>query len=131
MLLEKKVDYNIRRRRHDRRLPDSVTGLRCPTSPSRPSKLLVYAIGLAGGLVPGPGLNWRCATCCTTPLLTCASWSATRKASVLGVIPTYDKEQMDVSRLVVDKNPKSAISGGHPLHPHQPGLHQLGQVRSG
>ena len=32
------------------------------------------------------------------------------KASVLGVIPTYTKEEMSVSRLVVDKNPKASVS---------------------
>ena len=31
-------------------------------------------------------------------------------ASVLGVIPTYEKEKMAVSKLVVDRNPKSALS---------------------
>ena len=45
------------------------------------------------------------------------------KASVLGVIPTYDKEKLNVSRLVVDKNPKVVGIRGYPLHSDQPGLY--------
>ncbi|WP_133271601.1 GumC family protein [Hymenobacter radiodurans] len=80
-----------------------------PSQPISPVRAMVYAIGLAGGIVLGLGLiavrYFLHDTVTNTREL-----ERMTSAAVLGVIPTYDKEKMTVSKLVVDKNPKSAIS---------------------
>ncbi|SMB95988.1 capsular exopolysaccharide family [Hymenobacter roseosalivarius DSM 11622] len=80
-----------------------------PSEPISPVRAMIYAIGLAGGIVLGLGLiairYFLHDTVTNTREL-----ERMTSASLLGVIPTYDKEKMMVSKLVVNKNPKSAIS---------------------
>ena len=78
-------------------------------APIFPNKLIVYAVGLAGGVLLGLGLIAARYFMHNT-ITNVRELERNTKASVLGIIPTYDKEKMEVSRLVVDKNPKSAIS---------------------
>ncbi|RZK18864.1 MAG: hypothetical protein EOO56_15305, partial [Hymenobacter sp.] len=80
-----------------------------PGEPISPVRLLVYAIGLAGGLVLGLGLIATRYLLHNTVTGVQELERGTR-AAVLGVIPTYEKEKLEVSRLIVDKNPKSSVS---------------------
>ena len=80
-----------------------------PAAPVFPNKLIVYAVGLAGSLMLGLGLI-AVRYFMHNTITNVRELERSTKASVLGIIPTYDKEKMEVSRLVVDKNPKSAIS---------------------
>ena len=80
-----------------------------PGVPISPVKLMVYAVGLAVGIMLGVALiGVRYLMHNTVTSL--RELERNTSVPVLGVIPTYDKEKMAVSRLVVDKNPKSAIS---------------------
>ncbi|UYZ62811.1 GumC family protein [Hymenobacter weizhouensis] len=80
-----------------------------PSIPISPRRLMVYAIGLAAGVVLGLGLIAARYLLHNT-VTNVAELERNTQAPVLGVIPTYEKEKMVVSKLVVDKNPKSAIS---------------------
>lgn len=80
-----------------------------PNEPISPKRLLIYAIGLAGGLVLGLGLIAGRYLLHNT-VASVGELERNTKAAVLGVIPTYTKEAMEVSRLVVDKNPKASVS---------------------
>ncbi|QNF33158.1 polysaccharide biosynthesis tyrosine autokinase [Adhaeribacter swui] len=108
MLMDKKVEFGIAQAGT---VPDFqiLAPASRPTAPIYPSKLLVYGIGLAGGLFLGLGLiagrYLLHNTITSLPELERGSLAA-----VLGVIPRYRKEKLPISKLIVDKNPKSAIS---------------------
>jgi tyrosine-protein kinase Etk/Wzc len=108
MLLEKKVEYNIKNAgtTADFQILSPAYAPDAPISPVRP---LVYAIGIAGGLLLSLGLIATRYLMHNT-VTSVGELERNTKASVLGVIPTYEKEKMNVSRLVVDKNPKSSVS---------------------
>jgi tyrosine-protein kinase Etk/Wzc len=78
---------------------------------------LVYAIGLAGGLLLSLGLIATRYLMHNT-ITSVGELERNSNVSVLGVIPTYEKEKLPVSRMVVDKNPR-----GYSLYPHQFGLY--------
>ena len=80
-----------------------------PRAPISPVRTMVYAIGLASGIVLGLGLV-AVRYFLHDTVTNVRELERMTSASLLGVIPTYDKEKMSVSKLVVDKNPKSAIS---------------------
>ncbi|RYE90573.1 MAG: hypothetical protein EOO37_02650 [Cytophagaceae bacterium] len=80
-----------------------------PSAPISPVQALVYAIGLASGLVLGLGLIATRYLLHNT-VTSVQELERNTRASVLGVIPTYEKEKLEVSRLIVDKNPKSSVS---------------------
>ena len=107
-LMEKKVDFNIAKAGT---IPDFqiLSPASPPAEPISPVRLLVYAIGLAGGLFLGLGLIGVRYLMHNT-VSSARELERSTPASVLGVIPTYDKEKMEVSRLIVDKSSKSAIS---------------------
>jgi len=108
MLMEKKVEYNIQ---NSGTTPDFqiLSPAFAPDAPISPVKLLVYAIGVASGLILGLGLIATRYLLHNT-ITSIQELERNTKASVLGVIPTYEKEKLEVSRLVVDKNPKSSVS---------------------
>jgi len=108
MLLEKKVEFNIKNAGTTADF-QILSPAYAPEEPISPKKLLVYAIGLAGGLILGLGLIGARYLMHNT-ITSVNELERNTKASVLGVIPSYDKEQMNISRLVVDKNPKSSVS---------------------
>ncbi|RZK35787.1 MAG: hypothetical protein EOO61_11385, partial [Hymenobacter sp.] len=108
MLLEKKVEYNIKNAGTTADF-QILSPAYAPDAPISPVKFLVYAIGLAGGLVLSLGLIAARYLMHNT-ITSVNELERNTKASVLGVIPTYDKEKLNVSRLVVDKNPKSSVS---------------------
>ncbi|RDC64997.1 polysaccharide biosynthesis tyrosine autokinase [Adhaeribacter pallidiroseus] len=108
MLMDKKVEFGIARAGT---VPDFqiLAPASRPAAPIYPNRLLVYGIGLAGGLFLGLGLiagrYLLHNTITSLPELERSSFAA-----VLGVIPRYKKEKLPISKLIVDKNPKSAIS---------------------
>jgi tyrosine-protein kinase Etk/Wzc len=108
MLLEKKVEYNIKNAGTTADF-QILSPAYAPDVPISPIKLLVYAIGLAGGLLLSLGLIATRYLMHNT-ITGVNELERSTKASVLGVIPTYEKEKLNVSRLVVDKNPKSSVS---------------------
>ena len=108
MLLEKKVEYNIKNAGTTADF-QILSPASSPDAPISPVKFLVYSIGLAGGLLLSLGLIAARYLMHNT-ITSVNELERNTKASVLGVIPTYDKEKLNVSRLVVDKNPKSSVS---------------------
>lgn len=108
MLMDKKVEFGIARAGT---VPDFqiLSPASRPSSPIYPNKLLVYGIGLASGLFLGLGLIAGRYLLHNT-ITSLSELERNTQAAVLGVVPRYNKEKLPVSRLVVDKNPKSAIS---------------------
>jgi len=108
MLMDKKVEFNIAKAGTT---PDFqiLSPANLPGAPISPVKLMVYAIGLACGIVLGLALI-AVRYFMHNTITNVREVERATSASVLGVIPTYDKEKMAVSKLIVDKNPKSAIS---------------------
>ncbi len=107
-LMDKKVSYQISKAGTT---PDFqvLANPSTPGSPIYPEKFIVYLIGLAIGIVMSLGLvAGRYFSHNTVTNLRELETHA--QATVLGVIPTYTKEKMLISRMVIDKNPKSAIS---------------------
>jgi len=80
-----------------------------PVAPIKPDKIMVYAIGLASGLFLGIGLIAARYFMHNT-ITNLGEVERNTKAPVLGVVPRYTKEKLLVSKLIVHKNPKSAIS---------------------
>ena len=80
-----------------------------PSEPVEPQKLLILGIGLVVGLI-------FCLFFIAIKYLLHNKISSHKELErlisvpVLGIIPHYKKEKLSVSQLVVDKNPKSAIS---------------------
>ncbi|HEX8656800.1 MAG TPA: GNVR domain-containing protein, partial [Hymenobacter sp.] len=107
-LMDRKVQFNIEKAGTTADF-QILSPASPPAAPISPNRLLVYAIGLAGGLFMGLGLITVRYFMHNT-ISNVRELERNTRASVLGIIPTYDKEKMEVSRLVVDKNPKSAIS---------------------
>jgi capsular exopolysaccharide synthesis family protein len=107
-LLQKQIDYEITNAGTN---PDFqvLSSASAPADPISPKRLLVYAIGFASGLVLGIGLIAGRYLLHNT-VTSVGELERNTKAAVLGVIPTYTKEAMEVSRLVVDKNPKASVS---------------------
>lgn len=108
MLMGKKVDYNIQKAgtTADFQILFPASEPQVPISPVR---LIVYAVGLAGGLFLGLGLI-AVRYLLHNTITNIRELEHSTQAAVLGIIPTYGKEKMEVSRLVVNDNPKSAIS---------------------
>jgi capsular exopolysaccharide synthesis family protein len=80
-----------------------------PRSPISPNKIMIYMIGAGAGLVV-------CLLIVFLKYLLYNTVSTQRDiekittAPILGVIPAYTREKMPTSRLIIDKNPKAAIS---------------------
>ena len=108
MLFDKKIEFNIMKAGNTADF-QILSPASPPAEPIFPNKLIVYAAGLAGGLLLGLGLI-AVRYFMHNTITNVRELERNAKAAVLGIIPTYDKEKMEVSRLVVDKNPKSAIS---------------------
>ena len=108
MLMDKRVEFNIEKAGTTADF-QILSPASPPMAPIFPNRLIVYAVGLAGGVLLGLGLI-AVRYLMHNTITNVRELERSSKASVLGIIPTYDKEKMEVSRLVVDKNPKSAIS---------------------
>ncbi|WP_048826159.1 GumC family protein [Hymenobacter sp. DG25B] len=108
MLMDKKVEFSIAKAGTT---PDFqiLSPASAPLEPISPVRMIVYAIGLAGGIVLGLGLV-AVRYFMHNTITSSRELENNCIAPVLGIIPTYDKEKLAVSKLIVDKNPKSAIS---------------------
>jgi len=107
-LINKRLDFNIAKAgtTADFQILQPAS---LPTEPIKPDKLMVYAIGLASGLFLGIGLIAARYFMHNT-ITNLGEVERNAKAPVLGVVPRYTKEKLHFSKLIVDKNPKSAIS---------------------
>jgi uncharacterized protein involved in exopolysaccharide biosynthesis len=96
-LIDRKMDFNIQQAGTTPEF-QILSPASPPSEPISPVRLLVYAIGLAGGLVLGLGLIATRYLMHNT-ITGIGELERGTRASVLGVIPTYDKEKLEVSRL--------------------------------
>ncbi len=78
-------------------------------NPIYPKKIFIYISGLGIGIFLGISLI-AIRYLLNDTISTQKELERSLHASMLGGIPEYSKEKMEVSKLVVDKNPKSAIS---------------------
>ncbi|WMJ72714.1 polysaccharide biosynthesis tyrosine autokinase [Cytophagaceae bacterium ABcell3] len=108
LLMEKKAEFGIAKAGN---VPNFV--LLSPASvqeaPIFPNKLLFYIAGIALGLFLGISLIIVRYILHNT-ITTQKELEAAVKAPVLGGVPVYKKEKLGVSKLIVHKSPKSAIS---------------------
>ncbi|TGD81447.1 GumC family protein [Hymenobacter wooponensis] len=108
LMMDKTLEYNIARAGITADF-QVLSPANLPGAPIAPVRTMVYAIGLAVGLVLGIGLI-AVRYLLHNTVTNVGELERNTSSPVLGVIPTYDKEKMSVSKLIVDKNPKSAIS---------------------
>lgn len=108
MLLERKAEFGINQASI---VPDfqvlAPAGL--PQDPISPVQSKIYIIGIAIGFVFGIGLVVARYALDDT-IINHRDLERSVVAPLLGAIPTYHKERMDVSQLVVDRYPKSSVS---------------------
>jgi capsular exopolysaccharide synthesis family protein len=108
LMMDKTLEYNIARAGITADF-QVLSPANLPNAPIAPVRTMVYAIGLAAGLVLGLGLI-AVRYLLHNTVTNVGELERNTSSPVLGVIPTYDKEKMSVSKLIVDRNPKSAIS---------------------
>ena len=80
-----------------------------PSDPIFPNALIIYGIGAVSGIILSLffiGIRYLL----HNKISSLHELENLSKAPVLGVVPFYNNEKMNVSKLVIDKNPKSAIS---------------------
>ncbi|SES84701.1 GumC family protein [Hymenobacter actinosclerus] len=107
MMLDKRIEFGISMA--GATADFQILSPASPAIPISPVKFIIYAIGLAAGIVLGLGLI-AVRYLLHNTVTNIRELERNTHAPVLGVIPTYDKEKMAVSKLVVDRNPKSALS---------------------
>ncbi len=108
MLIEKRVEFGIQKAGT---VPEFVTlaTASLPKASIYPIRNIVYGIGLLLGMIFSV-LFVVVRYFLQDTVLTQKDLERMTSAPVLGAIPKYVKEELDVSRLVVNKNPKSALS---------------------
>lgn len=108
LLMEKKAEFGIAKAGT---VPNFVVlaPATIPETPIFPNKIFLYMTGGGIGLFLGVLLIFFRYFLHNT-ISTQKELEKVVKAPVLGGIPEYTKENLEVSKLVVDKNPKSAIS---------------------
>ena len=107
-LMDKKVEYGISKAGTVADF-QILSPASLPGAPISPDRMIIYAIGLAGGLMLGIGLIAGRYFMHNT-ITSVGEIERNTKAAVLGVVPHYTREKFPVSKLIVDKNPKSVIS---------------------
>jgi capsular exopolysaccharide synthesis family protein len=107
-LMEKMIDFNIQKAGTTADF-QILSPASLPGAPIFPIKLMVYAIGLAVGAMLGLGLVAGRYLLHNT-VTNIRELERNSVAPVLGIVPSYEKEKLSVSKLIVDKNPKSSIS---------------------
>ena len=107
-LMDKKVEFGIAKAGTT---PDFqiLSHASLPSEPISPNPIIIYAIGLGAGLFLGIGLIAGRYFLHNT-VTNLREMERALNVPVLGVVPTYSKEKLSTSKMVVDKNPKSAIS---------------------
>ncbi|MDB5261811.1 MAG: polysaccharide biosynthesis tyrosine autokinase, partial [Adhaeribacter sp.] len=107
-LMDKKVEYGISKAGTVADF-QILSPASLPGSPISPDRMIVYAIGLASGLMLGIGLIAGRYFMHNT-VTSVSEIERNTRAAVLGVVPHYTREKLPISKLIVDKNPKSVIS---------------------
>lgn len=107
-LMQSKAEFEIARAGTvtDFKILSSAT---LPSSPIYPNVLVIYGIGAVSGIVLCfffIGIRYLL----HNKISSLNELERLSQASILGVVPYYRKEKMDTSRLIVNRNPKSAIS---------------------
>ena len=107
-LMQSKAEFEIARAGTvtDFKILSSAT---LPNDPIYPNVLIVYGIGAVSGIILSLlflGIGYLL----HNKISSLHELEGLSKAPVLGVVPYYDGEKMKVSKLVIDKNPKSAMS---------------------
>lgn len=107
-LMQSKAEFEIARAGTvtDFKILSSAT---LPSNPIYPNVLIIYGIGIVSGFVFSfffIGFRYLL----HNKISSLNEVERLSKAPVLGVVPYYKHEKMNVSKLIVDKNPKSAIS---------------------
>jgi len=80
-----------------------------PQNPVSPNRLIIYGLGLVSGLlfsllfVSGRYIMHN-------KITSIGELERLTPLPILGMVPQYTKEKMEVSRLIIDKNPKSPVS---------------------
>jgi capsular exopolysaccharide synthesis family protein len=108
MFIEKKAEFEIAKAGT---IPNFqiLAPANLPTVPLIPQKGSVYSTWIIIGVISGIGLIIVRYLLQDT-IVTQKELESNSTAPVLGIIPVYSKEKLRIARLVVDKNPKSAIS---------------------
>lgn len=107
-LMQSKAEFEIARAGTvtDFKILSSAT---TPGSPIFPNVLIIYGIGAVSGIILSLlflGIRYLL----HNKISSLPELEGLSKAPVLGVVPFYGTEKMKVSKLVIDKNPKSAMS---------------------
>jgi tyrosine-protein kinase Etk/Wzc len=108
LLMEKKAEYGIAKAGM---VPNFVilAAARIHSDPISPNRLFIYLTGLGFGLLFSFIMIFIRYVVDNT-ITSHKDLEKGLKAPILGIIPLYEKEKMEVSRLIVDKNPKSGVS---------------------
>lgn len=107
-LMQSKAEFEIARAGTvtDFKILSSAT---LPNDPIYPNVLIIYGIGAVSGIILSLlflGIRYLL----HNKISSLHELETLSKAPVLGVVPFYDSEKMKISKLVIDKNPKSAMS---------------------
>ncbi|GJM28622.1 MAG: tyrosine protein kinase [Cyclobacteriaceae bacterium] len=80
-----------------------------PDAPVFPNKLIIYGLGIVSGLIFSflfVGVRYALHNKITSQ----SELERITTLPILGVVPRYLKEKLDLSKLIIDKNPKSPVS---------------------
>ena len=80
-----------------------------PNAPVSPNRLIIYGLGMVSGLIFSllfVGIRYAL----HNKIASQTELEQITSLPILGVVPRYDKEKMDLSKLIIDKNPKSPVS---------------------
>ncbi len=80
-----------------------------PGEPVTPNKLIIYGLGIVSGMIFSflfVGVRYAL----HNKITSLSELEKITSLPILGVVPEYQKESLQLSRLVVDKNPKSPVS---------------------
>lgn len=80
-----------------------------PNSPVSPNRLIIYGLGVVGGLIFSflfVGIRYALHNKVTSQ----TELERITTLPILGLVPEYDKGKMELSKLIIDKNPKSPVS---------------------
>ena len=80
-----------------------------PGNPVAPNKLIIYGLGVVSGLIFSflfVGVRYAL----HNKITSLSELERYTDLPILGVVPQYQKEKLELSKLIVDKNPKSPVS---------------------
>ena len=80
-----------------------------PYSPVSPNKLIIYGLGIVSGFLFSlmfVGIRYVLHNKISSQI----ELERITSIPILGTVPVYDKEKLDMSKLIIDKNPKNPVS---------------------